>query len=87
MRQDTTKSDGGTNEGIELLITANGKLQMTWCDALDLEVLGGVTRKLEHFGGKVFENGRQIDTGFGSDARLLARDGAEVTFYATAGKL
>ena len=42
MWEDTTKSDGGTDEGVELLITTNGELKVTWGDALDLEVLGGV---------------------------------------------
>ena len=42
MWEDTTESDGGTDEGVELLITTNGELKVTRGDALDLEVLGGV---------------------------------------------
>lgn len=37
--QNTTTSNYGTNECVELLVTANGKLQVTWGDTLDLEVL------------------------------------------------
>jgi hypothetical protein len=56
-------------------------------DTLDLEVLGGVACQLKHFGCKVFENGGEVDGGFGANARLLARDGAKVALYATARKL
>lgn len=42
MWEDTTKSDGGTDEGIELLVTTDGELEMAWGDTLDLEVLGSV---------------------------------------------
>ena len=32
-------SDGGLDEGVELLVTTDGELQVTRCDALHLEVL------------------------------------------------
>lgn len=60
---------------------------MAWRDALDLEILGGVTRKLKYFGCQVFENGCQVDAGFSTDARLLSREISEVALYATAGEL
>ena len=44
MRQDTTESDGGTDEGVELLVAANGELQVAGGDTLDLEVLGCVLK-------------------------------------------
>ena len=40
--QDTTEGDGGADEGVELFVTADGKLEMTGGDTLDLQVLGGV---------------------------------------------
>jgi hypothetical protein len=60
---------------------------MTWRDALDFEILGGVARQLEDFGGQVFENGRQVNGRLAANARLLAGDGAQVALYATAGEL
>lgn len=45
VRQHTTKGDCGADQGIELLVATNGKLQMAGRDALDLEVLCGVLRK------------------------------------------
>lgn len=42
MREDTTEGDGGPDESVEFLITADGELQVARRDALDLEILGGV---------------------------------------------
>lgn len=60
---------------------------MAWSDALDLEILGGVACKLEHFSSQVFENGCQVDASFGTDARLLSREISEMALYATTGEL
>lgn len=40
--QDTTEGDGGTDQGVELLVTTDGKLQVAGGDTLDLEILGSV---------------------------------------------
>lgn len=45
MGEDTTKGDSGANQGIELLITTDGELEMAGSNTLDLEVLGGVLYK------------------------------------------
>lgn len=42
MWQYTSEGDGRTDQRVELLVTADGELQMAGCDALDLEILGGV---------------------------------------------
>jgi len=42
MRQDTSESDGRSDEGVEFLVTTDGKLKMPGCNTLDLEVLGCV---------------------------------------------
>ena len=56
-------------------------------DALDLEVLGRVASQLEDFGGKVFEDGGQVDGVLRADARAVAGYVAQVAFYAAAGEL
>ncbi len=61
VRQHTTEGDGGTDEGVELLITTNGQLQMAGSDTLDLEILGRVASKLENFSCQVFQNGGDVD--------------------------
>jgi hypothetical protein len=40
--QYTSEGDGRADQGVELLITTDGELQVAGCDALDLEILGGV---------------------------------------------
>ena len=42
VREDTTTGDGGSDERVELLVSANGELEMAGRDALDLQVLGGI---------------------------------------------
>lgn len=53
VRDDTTAGDRGLDERVELLVSADGQLQVAGRDALDLEVLGRVARELEHLGGQV----------------------------------
>ncbi len=54
MREDTTKRDCGTDEGVQFFITTDGELKMPRSDTLDLEILGGVACEFEDFGSKVF---------------------------------
>ena len=51
VRNNTTTGNGGLDEGIKLFVTTDGKLKMAGSDTLDLEVLAGVTSKLEDLGG------------------------------------
>lgn len=44
MRQDTSEGDSRADQGIELLITTDGELEVARGNALDLEVLCGVLR-------------------------------------------
>lgn len=60
-RQNTTISDSGANQSVEFLVTTDGELQVTRCDTLDFEILGGVACQFEDFGSEVFENGCDID--------------------------
>lgn len=63
MGQDTTKGDRCADQGIQLFVTTNGELQVAGCDTLNFEIFGGITGKLEHFGGEVFEDGCDVDGG------------------------
>lgn len=44
--QHTTESNSGANQGVELLVTTDGELQVARGDTLDLQVLGGVLRRV-----------------------------------------
>ena len=69
--KDATKCDGSSDQGVQLFITANCQLQMTRSDALDLEIFGGVAGKFEDFGREVFEDGSNIDGGYGEGVSNL----------------
>ena len=87
VREDTAEGDSGANQRIKLFVTADRELQVARCDTLDFQVLGRVTSEFEHFSGKVFENGGQVDGRFGTNARLLTRYIPQVALYTTAGEL
>ena len=87
MWQDTTKGNGGANQGIQFFVAADRELQVAGRDALDLEILGCVACELEYFSSQVFEYGGQVDGGFGADARLVAGNSSEVALYATTWEL
>jgi hypothetical protein len=42
VRQNTTTSNGGSDEEIELLVTSDGELEVSRSNTLDTEILGGV---------------------------------------------
>ena len=43
VRQNSSSGDGGADEGVELLVSSDGELQMTGSDTLDSKILGSVT--------------------------------------------
>ena len=87
VREYTTEGDGRTDECVKLFVTPDRELQVAWCDALDLEILGCVAGEFEDFGGKVFENCGDVDGGFRSDAHLVLGLRLEETLDTSAGKL
>jgi len=60
VRNDTTASDGGLDERIEFLISANGELKMSWGDTLYPVVLRCITSQLEHFSSQILQDGGAI---------------------------
>lgn len=61
IRQNTTLSDGNvTKQLVELLIVADGKLEMTRDNTRLLVIAGGVASQLENFCGKIFEDCGQV---------------------------
>ena len=66
--QDTTLGDGDVAEElVQLLIVADGELEMTGDDTGLLVVAGSVTSQLEDFGSKVLEDGSEVHRGTGTD--------------------
>ena len=46
VRDDTTASDGGFDEGIKLFVTSDSKLQMSRGDSLDFKILRSIASEL-----------------------------------------
>jgi len=69
VRQHTTERNGGANQRIEFLVTANGELQVTRGDTLDLQVLGRVSSEFEDFGREVFEDRSNVDGSYSASAQ------------------
>ena len=66
--EDTTLGNGDvTQELVQLLIVADGKLEVTRDDTGLLVVTGGVTSQLEDFSSEVLEDGSQIDGSTGTN--------------------
>ena len=68
VRDDAAARDRRLDERVELLVSADGELQVARRDALYLEVLARVTRELEHLGREVLEDGRGVNSRGRADA-------------------
>jgi len=67
--ENTALGDGHTAEQlVELLVVANGELDVSGDDASLLVVAGGVAGKLEDLGAQVLEDGSEVHGGAGSNA-------------------
>ena len=76
MWDDSSSSDGGFDKTIELLITSDSELEMSWSDPLYLKILGSIASEFKDLSSKVLEDCRAIncsssaDTVFGVDVIL-----------------
>ena len=78
VRQDTAGGNGdATEQLVQLLVVADGKLDVTGDDALLLVVAGSVASELEDLSREVLEDGSEVHRGTSSDASGVAAD-AEV---------
>jgi len=87
VRDDTTASNGGLDEGVELLVTANGEQQVPGRDTLHLQVLASIAGKLEHLSAEVLHDGGGVDGSSGTDALLGVHAVLEETVDTTDGEL
>lgn len=69
--QNTTERDSGSDQGVQLFITADGKLKVSRGDTLDLEILGGVACEFQDFSGQVFQDSSNVDGGYGDHGQCL----------------
>ena len=84
---DTAARNGGLDQGVELLVTTDGELQVARRDTLDAKVLRGVAGQLEHLGGQVLQDGGRVDGGGGAHALVRRHPGLEETVDTPDGEL
>jgi len=72
---DSSSGNGSLDEGVKLLISTDGELQVTGSDTLHLKILARVSGKLKDLGGKVLKDCGGVH-GSGGSNTLLALDGA-----------
>ena len=61
VRDDTTASNGGLDQGVQLFVAADSQLQVARSDSLHLEVLACVASELEHLSGEVLKDSSRVD--------------------------
>ena len=83
----SSSRNGGFDQGVQFLISANGKLKMPGRDTLHFEILAGVSGEFENFGGEVLEDGGGVDCRRCSDTLAGGYGALEETVYTTNGKL
>merc|ERR1719471_517762 len=84
---DSTSGNGGLDQGVQLLVSSDGELQMARGDSLHLQVLGGVASQLQHLGGEVLQDGRAVHGGGGANTTSSEAPALEVTMDPSDRKL
>ena len=87
VRDDTTAGDGGLDERVELLITADGKEQVSRGDSLDLKILRGVTSELQNLSGQVLKDSGRVDGGSGTNSTVGADSALQESVDSSDGEL
>lgn len=83
----STTSDSGLDHCVKLLITTNGKKKMPGGDTLHLQVLTGVSSKLEHLSGEVLHDGGSVNGGGSTNTLKRVHTSLQESVNTTDGKL
>ena len=60
VRDDTSTCDGALDEGVELLVSTNGQLQMARGDTLHLQILASIPSQLQNLSSQVLQDGSRV---------------------------
>lgn len=83
----TTASYGSLDKRIQLFITTDRKLQVTWRDPLHLEVLRSITCQLQHLGSEVLQDRSAVHGSSGPDPSMARGASLQMPVDAAHGKL
>jgi hypothetical protein len=83
MGDNSSSGNGGLDQSIQLFISTNGKLKMSWSDTLHLKILAGVSCQLKNFSSKVLKDSRGVYSSRGSHTLRSLNRGFKETVYTT----
>jgi len=72
VRNDTTASDCSLDKSVELFVTSNCELQMSWGDSLNLKIFRGVTRQFKNLSSQILKDCCTVNGRCGSDPAVGA---------------
>jgi len=87
VRENTTTSDGGLDESVELVVALDRQFQMAGGDTRNFHVLGGVTGELQNLSGEVLEDGRRVDRSVSANASSRGAAGLQQTMDTSHGEM
>ena len=64
---DSASGNRCLDQCVQLLVSTDRQLEMSWSDPLHLQILGRVPGQLEHLGGEVLQDGGAVDGGGGAN--------------------
>ena len=76
---DSTTSDGGLDQSVQLLVSPDGELEMSGGDSLHLQVLTGVAGQLEDLSREVLQDGGAVHGGGGSNSAAAEGPALQMT--------
>ena len=79
VRDDSSTGDGCLDQGVQLLVSPDGELEMSGGDPLHLEILTGVTSQLEDLSSEVLQDGRAVDSSGGSHSARAKTPALQMT--------
>lgn len=87
VRDDTTAGDGGLDQRVELLVTADGEKEMSGRDSLHLKILRGVTSELQNLSSQVLKDSGRVDGGSGTNSTVGADSALQESVDSSDGEL
>lgn len=66
----TSTSNGALDEGVKLLVSTDGQLQVTRGDTLHLQILASVPSQLQNLGRQVLEDSSRVDRRSSTNAAI-----------------
>ncbi len=83
----TTASDGGLDQGVELLVASDGELEVSRCDSFHLKVLASVSGELENLSGQVLKDSCGVHGRSSTDSAVSAHSALQESVNSSNGEL